>query len=256
MGNGLPVGNGPLAGRRVVITRAREQAGPLADALVAGGAEPVLVPTIAFEQPADGGAALRAGLAGLASYDWLLLTSVNAVDRVVAELETPALATVDRVSTPTVVIGSKTAEAAEAAGFRVALMPDDFVGEGLLAVMPSGAGTVLFPRAAIGRNVLLDGLAELGWSVDLVETYRTVAADIDPTARRLAADADAVTFTSPSTFASYHDNVGPPYPLVVSIGPVTSAAIEAAGISVDVEATPHTIDGLVAALVEFWGGAS
>lgn len=236
----------------MVITRAREQAGSLADALTAAGAEPVVIPTIAFEPPADGGAALRAGLAELAGYDWLLLTSVNAVDRVVAELETSELATVDRASTPTVVIGSKTAEAAQAAGFRVALVPDEFVGEGLLAVMPTGDGTVLFPRAAIGRTLLLEGLAELGWSVDLVETYRTVPAAVDETARRRAGEADAVTFTSPSTFASYLDAVGTTFPLVASIGPVTTAAIEAAGYSVDVEAAPHTIDGLVASLAEFW----
>ena len=123
--------------------------------------------------------------------------------------------------------------------------------ESLVEAFSDGPGRVLLPQAAGARPVLADGLAARGWDVEVVEAYRTVAAT--PTAEALtrAASADAITFTSASTVHGYLD-VAPPGsspPVVVTIGPVTSAAARAAGLDVTIEAAPHTVDGVVAALV-------
>jgi len=110
---------------------------------------------------------------------------------------------------------------------------------------------VLLARAAVARDVLPHGLAARGWQVEVVEVYRTVAADPPPSLRHAVAEADVVTFTSASTVDRFVASVGidhlPRH--VVSIGPVTSAAARELGVTVSVEATDHTIDGLIDAMV-------
>lgn len=113
---------------------------------------------------------------------------------------------------------------------------------------------VLMPRAETARDVLPEGLTRLGYDVDVLPVYRTVTAV--PAAEDLAAVSegavDAVTFTSASTVNNFCDAVGElsdRAPLVVSIGPVTSESARGRGLHVGVEADPHTIDGLVAALL-------
>jgi uroporphyrinogen-III synthase len=114
---------------------------------------------------------------------------------------------------------------------------------------------VLVARAEQARDVLPDGLAAKGYDVDVLPLYRTVAAQPDPAqlAAVRAGDVDALTFTSSSTVTNFAELAGPlpePQPLVVSIGPVTSATARERGLRVDVEATEHTIDGVVTALVD------
>ncbi|NNE72047.1 MAG: uroporphyrinogen-III synthase [Acidimicrobiales bacterium] len=239
--------NQPLDGLRIVVTRAAEQADVLVAALADRGADVVVVPTIAIVDPADAGAALRVAARHLDDYDWLLLTSTNSVERVAAVFE-PG----QRAALPLAVVGTRTAAAATAAGFRVELVPDQYSGEGVLGAMPAppaSGGAILFPRASLGRDVLPDGLRAAGWRVDIIETYRTIAAEITDDQRAAVADTDLVTFTSPSTFTAYIENMTPDVGAIASIGPVTTAAIRAAGHEVAVEASPHTIDGLVEAIV-------
>lgn len=247
-------GPGLLAGRTVVVTRATSQASSLVEALTARGAEVVAVPVIAVEEAADGGAALRtavADLAGSGTWDWLIVTSTNGADRVgplVAPGALPAAGV--RVAA----IGPGTADALARHGIATDLVPDRFVAEGLLAAFPappSGGGRVLLAQAAGARRVLRDGLAAAGWDVVAVEAYRTVhpspPADVVDRARR----ADVITFTSASTVTGFVAAVGIDAvpPVVASIGPITSDAARAVGIDVSIEADPHTIPGLVDALV-------
>jgi uroporphyrinogen-III synthase len=131
------------------------------------------------------------------------------------------------------------------------------VAESLLDAFPAPTRQgerVLLARAEAARDVLPDGLAAQGYAVDVLAVYRTVTAAPDPDAlaRIRAGGVDALTFTSSSTVTNFCDVVGAPpdpQPLVVSIGPVTSDTARGRGLRVDVEADPHTLDGLVIALV-------
>ncbi len=238
----------PLLGRRVVVTRAQQQARVLVDMLHRLGADTVELPAIRIEGPTDGGASLRAAVARLTTYEWVVLTSVNTVERLVPLLGAPP----DVGSARFAAIGPGTAAALADAGLHVDLVPERFVAESLLDAFPppSGLERVLLPRAASARDVLPEGLRAAGWEVDVVEAYRTVPAKPSPEALAAAADADAITFTSPSTVRSYLELAGPHGvpPVVACIGPITAAAARESRLRVDVVADVHTMEGLVAAL--------
>ncbi len=246
----------PLLGRSVVVTRTREQSPQLARRLRAAGAEVVTAPTIAIEDPVDGGAALRAAVAEVGSYDWVVLTSPNGAERFSAELRDGR----DLAGVQVAVIGPGTAAAMEQVRITADLVPPHFVAESLLEVFPeapTGGGRVLLARAEVARDVLPDGLRTKGWSVDVVEAYRTVRVDYDDDTRARVRAADAVTFTSSSTAAHFVEAMGGPAaaaagspPVVACIGPVTAATARELGLAVTAEADVHSIDGLVAAVTD------
>jgi uroporphyrinogen-III synthase len=240
----------PLAARRVVVTRASEQAGELSSALAALGAEVVDAPTITVGDPDDGGLALRAALARLGDYDWLVVTSPNGARRVLAAAPPDRL-----LGARIAVVGPGTAAEFAAAGVHPALVPDRFVAEGLLAAFPEpppGGGRVLLAQARDARAVLAHGLRAAGWDLETVVAYVTVPVVADATTREAVASADAVTFASGSAVAAFVAGygLGAVPPIVVCIGPVTADAAASAGIAVAAVADPHTIDGLVSAVVD------
>ncbi len=241
----------PLFGQTVVVTRPEGQASIMADQLRGAGADAVILPVIEIEDPADGGAALSAALDAVGDYDWLVVTSANGARRVLAGL--PDARALGGVSVAA--IGPGTAAALADGNVRADLVPARYVAEGLLEAFPAppdGGGRVLLARAAVARDTLPEGLRAAGWAVGVVEAYRTVPATPDAAALDAAAAADIVTFTSSSTVTRFLEVAGPDRvpPLVACIGPVTSATARDAGLTVDVEATDHTVPGLVAALVE------
>ena len=245
---------GVLVGRTVVVTRAADQAGPLVSRLQATGAEVIELAVIAIAGPADGGAALRHAVGALHSYDWVVLSSPNAAARF---LDTVAAADEGRIgATRIAAVGPGTAEVVEGRGHVVALVPGRSIGEGLVDAFgspPAGVGRVLLPRAASATDVIPAGLRARGWSVDVVEAYRTVAAQPDRAALDASAGADAIVFTSSSTVTNYlaaraRSGSALP-PIVVSIGPATTATLDAAAIAVTATADPHTLDGLVDAVL-------
>jgi uroporphyrinogen III methyltransferase/synthase len=233
----------PLFGRTIVVTRAREQTSELRARLETLGAEVVELPAIALEPVAF-------TLPDLSAYEWLVFTSANGVEAVFAPgLDGRALAPVKIAA-----IGPGTADALARRAIQADLVPERFVAEGLLEVFPTGSGRVLLARAEVARDALPAGLAEKGWTVEVLPVYRTVAAAPDERAlaRVRAGAVDAVTFTSSSTVTNFCDAVGAlpdPQPLVVSIGPVTSETARARGLRVEAEADPHTIDGVIEALL-------
>jgi uroporphyrinogen III methyltransferase/synthase len=239
----------PLFGRRVVVTRARADASALASRLRGLGAEVIELPTIEVTAPADGGAALRRAAGDLAGgcYQWVVFTSPRAVARFLETVADARAFGAARIAA----IGPGTADALRQRCLVPDLVPPEFVAESLVAAFPCGEGRVLVPRAAVARDVLPEGLAAKGWTVEVVEAYRTGVADPDRRTLAAAAAADAITFTSSSTVTNYLALAGasPMPPVVACIGPVTAATAREAGIEVAVVAEEHSIDGLVDALV-------
>jgi uroporphyrinogen III methyltransferase / synthase len=243
--------NQPLFGRSVVVTRAREQASELRRRLEGLGAEVVELPAITIE-------AVPFVLPDLHRYRWIVFTSANGVDAFLergltaAGLDARALAGLRLAA-----IGPGTAAALAGHGLHPDLLPERFVAESLLEAFPPPAADgerVLLARAEQARDVLPTGLAERGYEVEVLAVYRTVTATPDATSleRVRRGDVDALTFTSSSTVTNLCDLLGAvpaPQPLVVSIGPVTSKTAMERGLRVDAEATEHTIDGLVEALL-------
>ncbi len=247
--------NRPLFGRRIVVTRARAQASMLVDRLAAQGAAIVQAPAISIRDPADGGVALAGAVERLADgeYGWVVLTSPNGAHRLLQAIEGSGRDVRTFGGVRIAAIGPGTAEGLTGARLVPDLMGRRFVAESLVEAFPDagpGGGRVLIPRAAVARDVLPDGLAAKGWSVDVVEAYRTEAAPLDDAARAAIADAEIVTFTSSSTVTNFLAAAGRQAvpPVVAAIGPVTAATAREHGLSVDVEADVHTIDGLVDAL--------
>jgi uroporphyrinogen-III synthase len=154
-------------------------------------------------------------------------------------------------------VGPGTAAALRDRHLVADLVPERAVAESLVDAFPEGPGRVLLPQAAAARPVLATGLASKGWDVDVVEAYRTVPVAAPPAAREAAARADAITFTSASTVSGFLDAVGPGGlpPVVVSIGPITSARARESGVAVHAEASPHTVEGLVDEVVRVLGRA-
>jgi uroporphyrinogen-III synthase len=241
-----------LAGRRIVVTRAADQAGELADRLRTHGAEVVLLPTIAVIDPEDDGAALDAALADLDAVAWVVVTSPNGARRVAAALA-------DRAPGRPLVAAVGTATAA-VLGHHVDLVPLEQIAEGLVDAFPVGTGIVLLAQAAEARPVLAEGLTAKGWTVRTVTAYRTA---IGPTAlledpawnaaHEAAREADAVVFTSGSTARGWARVVDLPLPAVtVAIGPATAAVARQESLKITHVAADHSLGGVVAALLEIF----
>ncbi|MBX6365385.1 MAG: uroporphyrinogen-III synthase [Gemmatimonadetes bacterium] len=258
----MPLDRRPLFGRRVVVTRAREQSAEFVAWLEAQGAEAVLFPAIRIVPPPDPGPLLRAA-ERVREYDWIVLTSVNGVERFWEALDAVGLDTRALGGARVAAIGPATAAALRARGVRANLVPSEYVAESLIDAMAAGGSVagarILLPRAAGAREILPERLRELGGEVDEVEAYRAVrdAAGAEEIRRRLdAGELDALTFTSPSTVRGFVEAVGPAAgaAVVACIGPVTAASARELGLPVAVVAAEHTMAGLGAALLAFYEG--
>jgi uroporphyrinogen III methyltransferase/synthase len=244
----------PLHGRRVVVTRARAQASGLAATLRVLGAAVIEAPAIAIEgRPVEGDVARMADT--IESYDLICVTSPNGAALLFEALDARGRDARALARATVAAIGPGTASELERRGIRADVVPERSVAESLVAALAGSelAGKrVLIARAADARDVLPDGLRELGADVDVVAIYDTVAAPLDDTVREQLAPADYVTFTSSSTVTRFLDAAGDDFPSgarIVSIGPVTSATARERGLEVHVEAERHDVDGLVEALV-------
>ncbi|HEX5437671.1 MAG TPA: uroporphyrinogen-III C-methyltransferase [Gemmatimonadaceae bacterium] len=252
----------PLHGRRIVVTRARAQASALSELLRARGAEVVEVPAIRIE-PVDG-AALQAALDTVQSYDWLILTSRNAVTIMWEALRRRGLDARALAGVKLCAVGPGTAEALLEHGLAVDLVPERAVAEGVmeaLAARPDVRGSrVFFPRAEGARDLIPTALGEMGATVDAVTIYRSVPDGAGAEPLRGAIDrgeVDCVTFTSSSTVRFFVDAVGAERARALraaSIGPVTSATARELGLTVAAEARTATIAGLVDAVTELLAG--
>ncbi len=244
----------PLAGRRVVVTRARAQASGLSEALRELGAEVIEMPAIRIVPQLDSGE-VRQAVDDLHAYALVCLTSPNG-----AHLLFEAMAVAGRdaralANATVAAIGPGTAAALAEHGIVADVVPERFVAEALveaLAAVEVSGRPVLIGRAAEARDVLPDALRERGAEVDVVALYETVRETTSPEAVEAAQDAEYLTFTSSSTVRNFVEAIGGRLrgaARVVSIGPVTSEAAREAGLEVAVEAERHDVEGLIEALL-------
>jgi len=252
----------PLQGRRIVVTRPRDQAEELVRALEERGAAVVRFPVIRIDPEPDLDA-LHDALAVPDRYRWIAFTSQNAVQVVCDRLESWGLTLGE---TPVAAIGPATAAALRRRGITPALVPDEHVAESLLRWLLDTGGLrgarVLLPAAREAREVLSDGLRAAGALVDVIPVYRTVReTDVGAVpAHALAAEIQggsiaAVTFTASSAVRHFVDLMGreaatAPRFVAAVIGPVTAATARELGVSgaEPLEASPFTVPALVEAL--------
>ena len=238
----------------MVVTRARAQASGLARTLAALGADVIELPAIRIE-PTIETAEVRDAIEALHTYALVCLTSPNGVRLLFEAMADDGPRRPRARAGQVAAIGPGTAAALRERGVIADVVPERFVAEALveaLAEVPVEGKPVLVARAAEARDVLPDALRERGAAVDVVALYETVREDPDPEAVEAAMRADFVTFTSSSTVRNFLEVTGGRMPdgaRVVSIGPVTSAALREAGFEPDVEAERHDPDGLVEALL-------
>ena len=247
-----------LFGRRIVVTRARDQAEALAGTLRVLGADVIEMPAIEIVPAADYGPLDRA-IAELASYDWLIFTSANGVRYFMERLD-QSRQDLRALRARICAIGDATRNAVTALHLKVDLMGEEFVAESLVEAFRSidlAGKRVLLPRAAVARDILPRKLRERGACVDVVEAYRSVApAGLAKQAGEVFSGGrrpDWVTFTSSSTVQNFVRVAGRDVlsgVKVASIGPVTSATAKKLGLQISVEAKVFTSDGLVAAILE------
>jgi len=240
----------PLHGVSVTVTRARAQASALAARLRELGA-------VVVEAPAIRTRPLDCDLPDLAAYDLLCVTSPNGAAELFARLELADLDARALAGVRVAAIGPGTARALAAGGLRADVVPDRSVAEGLVdALADTPVRRALIVRAREARDVLPDALRARGATVDVLAVYETVFEPLDDATRAAATAADWVTFTSASTVRAFVAAAGREAlagPRLASIGPATSAALRDHGAEPDLEAGPHTPDGLVAALVAVTG---
>jgi uroporphyrinogen III methyltransferase / synthase len=251
----------PLFGKRIVVTRTREQASQLTQQLTERGAEVLEVPTIRIEAP-DERQALVECMAGLGEYDWIVFTSPNGVTQFFEFFFRSFEDVRDLGAVRFAAVGPATAAKLKELHLKVDLMPERYLTNEIASAFKSYQDIenvrILLLRAQVANPELVQALEKLGAIVDDVSVYKTVpeTEDRNGAAARLNEDgADWITFTSSSTVQNFHTRFNLPELLkrfpslrTASIGPETSKALLALGLTPSVEARVHTIDGLVQAL--------
>ena len=251
----------PLFGRRVVVTRARAQAGELSAELERLGAEVHEFPTIEISPPEDYGP-LDAAIRDLDSFGLIVFTSANGVDAFLNRLRHHGL---DLRAVPrdakVAAIGPATAERIERAGLRVDVVPEEYRAEsliGALDVSTLAGESVLIPRAKVAREILPEKLREAGAEVVVPPAYESVPLSEGKekvSVRLRSGEIDCVTFTASSTVENFVGAFGVDEAArllddtrVACIGPITAETARKRGLRVDAEADEYTISGLVEAV--------
>ncbi len=248
----------PLFGRRIVVTRASEQAADLSDRLRSLGADAIELPVISIQPPEDPGP-LDGAIAKLSTYDWLIFTSVNGVRFFLDRLD-KSPHDLRSLRAKICTIGPATRRAVENLHLKVDLMPEEYVAESLINAFAGerlAGKRVLLPRAAVARDLIPAELSKSGAHIDVVEAYRNVVPDdAQARSREIFDDGkkpDWITFTSSSTVKNLVSIAGAATlqdMRIASIGPVTSETARALGLTIHAEATQFTIDGLVQAILD------
>lgn len=256
---------GPLAGKRIVVTRAHKQAEGLSSLLRQFGAEVIEAPVIEIRPP-DSYEALDAALNDSMQYDWLILTSVNGVEALFARLDALGLSVDSLQHLKIAAIGPATEERVQDYGLVVDIVPQRYVAEEVVRALRkfTKGEKVLLVRARVARDVIPQQLRNAGADVEVVEAYQTVVPESAKADMQRAFSGsrppDAITFTSSSTVKNFLSViVGTDIPAKLakvkfaSIGPVTSDTLHEYGLPVHEEADEYTMEGLTQALIRLFG---
>jgi uroporphyrinogen-III synthase len=264
----MPTDKKPLSGCRVLVSRAKEQAGALSSTLKDLGCQVIEIPFIAIRRPSSF-KPLDTALRNLARYDWLILTSVNGVEAMFGRMTKLKLDNSALARLKIAAIGPATKAAIEKHGLSVMVTPKEYVAESVVESLHRRVKgrRVLLVRAKVARDVIPRELRQAGAGVDVVEAYETVAPTLSENRLRAVLAGKrkphAITFTSSSTVKNFVGLLGlrsaraalkklaPNHGVhSASIGPVTSATLREFGLPVDIEAKRFDIPGLVTAIVE------
>lgn len=260
-----PTPRKPLSGIRILVGRARHQAGALSSGLRKLGAEVIEIPFIEIRRP-QSYRPLDSSLRKIREYDWLILTSVNGVEAVWERLRRLHLTRRELAHLNVAAIGPATRKAIEKRNVSVTIMPKEYVAESVVESLREhiAGKRVLLARARIARDVIPRELRKLGAQVDVVEAYETVIprssrARLRSVLKDRKQRPQVITFTSSSTVRNFvallgYANAGAPSVLaeakLASIGPVTSSTLRGLGLPVNIEAREYTIPGLIKAIVD------
>ena len=245
----------PLFGKRVVVTRTRAQASKLSSQLLRLGADVIEFPTIAIEEIKDC-TPLKIAISKIDEFSWLFLTSQNAVTILFNKLFRMGLDSRVFGNIKIAAIGSATGDELLKFGIRPDLIPEEYVAEGLLkevAKLKIKGQKVLLPCSAEARDVLAEGLRNMGAKVDRIHIYKVIrpkglSSEIINNVR----NADIVTFASSSTVKNFFNLVPEIKGITACIGPVTADTLEKFNITPDIIAEEYTITGLIKAMVEYF----
>jgi uroporphyrinogen III methyltransferase / synthase len=255
----------PLFGKRILVTRSREQSGRMAERIGEMGGEAVLFPTIRIMPPEDT-RPLDEAIQKISSFDWVIFTSVNGVERFFKRFYELRDDIRDMAGPRIAAIGPITARAIQERSLKVNRLAKEFTAEGLLVLFAAdevSGKRFLIPRAEKAREILPQTLINGGGLVDVVPVYRTgfpEESEINPVRKMLETEfLHAVTFTSSSTVTHFVEMLKASDlrlllrgVAIASIGPVTSGTLRENGLPVDVEASEYTIDGLLEALANYF----
>lgn len=257
----------PLAGRTVVVTRARAQADEFVAELEQFGARVIICPTIQIDEP-ESFERLDEAISHLYGYDWLVFTSVNGVDHFLRRFKASGHEVSEIDDLRVCAIGDATAERLREAQLHVDVIPHEFKAEGVFEALTQFVGgqealgglNFLIPRAAVARDFLPKALEEAGARVDVVPAYRTILPDHQDRGRisaMLAGGADCIAFTSSSTvrnLAQLFDTQDLSMVLkgvaVACIGDVTAQTASEHGLNTDIQPDQFTIPELARAIAE------
>lgn len=254
----------PLFGKRIIVTRAREQASGFLKVLNALGAECIEFPTIRIVPP-ESWTALDRAIAELETYQWLLFSSVNGVKYFLERMTFHGKDVRDIKGLKIGAIGPKTAEVWNNMGIVPDLIPDEYRAEALAECFKKLGvkhTRILFPRAALAREILPEELRNMGAEVDVVEAYRTVRPENGTGLVKemlSTGSVDVVTFTSSSTVTNFVEmfrSEGKKFldwmksVTVACIGPITANTAQENGLSVGIVAPEYTVDGLAKTILE------
>ncbi|NLB88937.1 MAG: uroporphyrinogen-III C-methyltransferase [Syntrophomonadaceae bacterium] len=257
------VENKPLWGKRIIVTRARAQASGLVEKISELGGLPIEFPTISIEKE-DNYTALLNAFKNISNYDWIVFTSVNAVEIFFEEFRKVNMDIRDLRGIKICAIGPTTRESLEKKCIIVDTMPDEYRAEGIIEELKDKikpGNWVLLPRARGARSVLPEALKQWGAHVNEIYIYKAVAekrVSKEMFEEIMAGKVDFITFTSSSTVHNFINIVGLDNALRISkktklacIGPITANTAKEAGLSIDIVAKKYTIDGLITAIIDY-----
>lgn len=249
----------PLFGKKVLVTRTRQQASYLSKELENIGAEAIEFPTIKIEKP-DSYDEIDRAIGEIEKYKWIIFTSVNGVSAFFERLKRLNFDIRKLINAKIVAIGPATAKRLEDRGFCVEYVPEEYKAEGIIEGLKDKVKpeeNVLLPRADIAREVLIEELEKLGAFVDNINVYRTVIPKKDKEKLQNILkneNVDVITFTSSSTVKNFMQILGKENKhllkdkKVAVIGPITEETANDLGLKVNIKADTYTIDGLVFAI--------